>query len=82
MGAILAKLFTFLTQQVLDAKTSDQKQRVIFSVARITELEIELAHTKKVRESLIETTNDRCNFFRNFKMQNWKRMNFKWKFRF
>ena len=49
MGAILAKLFIFLTQQVRDAKTSDQKQRVIFSVARITELEIELAHTKKVR---------------------------------
>ena len=49
MGTILTKLLTFLAHQVLDANAGDQNQRVIFSVARITDLEIELAQTKKVR---------------------------------
>ena len=48
MGGVLSKLI-FLAQRVLGANTDEERRQIIFSVSRITELEIELAHAKKVK---------------------------------
>jgi len=49
MGTVVSKLSIFIAHQVLEANTDEERRQVIFSVSRITELEIELAQTKKVK---------------------------------